>query len=136
ESGARAGYDGHKRKKGSKLHAAVDTLGHLLALHVPPADQQDRAQVATLAEAVQEGTGDTVAGAFLGQGYTGEGPAAAAQQYGLQLEVVKLPAAKRGFVLLPKRWVVERTQSQCLQCALDVQTAFSHARTRWAAQAA
>ena len=36
ESGARAGYDGAKRKKGSKLHMAVDTLGHLLALHVAP----------------------------------------------------------------------------------------------------
>jgi transposase len=37
ESGERAGYDGAKRKKGSKLHLAVDTLGHLLALHVTPA---------------------------------------------------------------------------------------------------
>jgi transposase len=45
ESGARAGYDGAKRRKGSKVHAALDTLGHLLALHVTPADEQDRAQV-------------------------------------------------------------------------------------------
>ena len=45
ESGARGGYDGAKRKKGSKVHAAVDTLGHLLALHVTPASEQDRAQV-------------------------------------------------------------------------------------------
>ncbi len=45
ESGARAGYDGHKRKKGSKVHMAVDTLGHLLALHVTPANEQERAQV-------------------------------------------------------------------------------------------
>ena len=49
ESGGRAGYDGAKRQKGSKLHAAVDTLGHLLALHVTPADEQDRAQVGHLA---------------------------------------------------------------------------------------
>src|ERR1700710_400126 len=40
ESGGRAGYDGYKRKKGSKAHMAVDTLGHLLALHVTPADEQ------------------------------------------------------------------------------------------------
>jgi hypothetical protein len=60
ESGARAGYDGHKRKKGSKIHAAVDTLGHLLALHVTPANEQDRSQVAELAEAVQEATGESV----------------------------------------------------------------------------
>src|SRR6188768_2827759 len=42
ESGARAGYDGHKRKKGSKVHMAVDTLGHLLALCVTPANTQER----------------------------------------------------------------------------------------------
>ena len=108
ESGARAGYDGHKRKKGSKLHAAVDTLGHLLALHVTPADEQDRAQVEELAHAVQEETGQKVEIAFVDQGYTGEEPARAAEAHGLRLEVVKLPEARRGFVLLPRRWVVER----------------------------
>ncbi len=41
-SGTRAGYDGAKRKKGSKVHLAVDTLGNLLALHVTPANEQDR----------------------------------------------------------------------------------------------
>jgi hypothetical protein len=45
ESGSRGGYDGAKRKKGSKVHAAVDTLGHLLALHVSPASEEDREQV-------------------------------------------------------------------------------------------
>jgi transposase len=60
ESGPRAGYDGYKRRKGSKVHMAVDTLGNLLALHVTPADEQDRAQVAVLAEAVQEVTGESV----------------------------------------------------------------------------
>src|SRR4030095_12084828 len=44
ESGARAGYDGYKRRKGSKIHAAVDCLCHLLALHVTPANHTDRAQ--------------------------------------------------------------------------------------------
>ncbi len=53
ESGARAGFDGHKKRKGSKVHAAVDTLGHLLALVVTPANEQDRAQVGQLAQAVQ-----------------------------------------------------------------------------------
>src|SRR4029450_12231444 len=42
ESGHRAGYDGAKRKKGSKVHAAVDTLGFLLALKVTAASEQDR----------------------------------------------------------------------------------------------
>ncbi len=109
ESGERAGYDGAKRKKGSKLHMAVDTLGHLLALHVTPADADDRAQVGRLAKAVQAATGESVEVAFVDQGYTGEKPATAAREHGIALEVVKLPEAKRGFVLLPRRWVVERS---------------------------
>jgi transposase len=109
ESGARAGYDGAKRRKGSKVHLAVDTLGHLLALCVTAADEQDRAQVAELAKRVQEETGETVEIAFVDQGYTGENAAEAAEEHGIKLEVVKLPTAKRGFVLLPRRWVVERS---------------------------
>ena len=109
ESGARAGYDGATRRRGSKVHAAVDTLGHLLALHVTPASDDDRAQVGQLTAAVQQATGSTVEVAFVDQGYTGGKPAQAAQRNGIALEVVKLPEAKRGFVLLPRRWVVERS---------------------------
>jgi transposase len=109
ESGHRAGYDGHKRKKGSKTHAAVDTLGHLLALLVTPASAQERAQGAALARRVQEVTGQSVELADVDQGYTGEDPAADAAAHGIRLEVVKHPEAKRGFVLLPRRWVAERS---------------------------
>jgi transposase len=109
ESGARAGYDGAKRKQGSKLPMAVDTLGHLLALHVTPANADDRAQVEHLAKAVQVASDDSVEVAFVDQGYTGQTPATAARRHGIELEVVKLPEAKRGFVLRPRRWVVERS---------------------------
>jgi transposase len=109
ESGHRAGFDGHKMRNGSKLHAAVDTLGHLLAARVTPANEQERAQVAALAEEVQQVTGNTVEVAFVDQGYTGATAAMAAAAHGIRLEVVKLPEAKRGFVLLPRRWVVERS---------------------------
>lgn len=108
ESGARAGWDGAKRRKGTKVHLAVDTLGHLLALHVTPANAQDRAQVAELAAAVQEATGETVTLAYVDAGYTGDTPKQAAAAHGIALAVVKLPDVKRGFVLLPRRWVVER----------------------------
>lgn len=108
ESGGRAGYDRAKRLKGSKIHAAVDTLGDLLALHATPADAQDRDQVDRLAAAVQEATGGTVEAAFVDQGYSGEEPAMEAAPHGIRLEVVKLPQAKRGFALLPRRWVIER----------------------------
>jgi len=109
ESGVRAGFDGHKKRNGSKVHAAVDTLGYLLALKVTAANEQDRAQVAQLAQALQAVTGQKVQVAFLDQGYTGEQPARDAAQHGLWLEVVKHHQAKRGFVLLPRRWVVERS---------------------------
>ena len=68
------------------LPISVDTLGHLLALHVTPAHEQDRGQVGKLAEAVQ-----------------------AAAAHGIELMVVKHTEAKRGFVLLARRWVVERS---------------------------
>lgn len=109
ESGARAGYDGAKRRKGSKVHAAVDTLGHLLALHVTPANEQDRAQVEKLAQSVQEITGQSVKLAYVDQGYTGDTAKDAAQAHGIELVVVKHTEVKRGFVLLPRRWVVERS---------------------------
>ena len=109
ESGGHAGYDGAKRRKGSKVHAAVDTLGHLLALVATPADAQDRAQVAELSRRVQAVTDAAVEVAFVDQGYTGPAPAVDAAAHGIRLEVVKLPDAKRGFVLLPRRWVVERS---------------------------
>ena len=95
ESGARAGYDGAKRKRGSKLHLAVDTLGHLLALHVTPASTDDRAKVGRLAKAIQSSTGQSVDLAYVDQGFTGPKAADAARAHGIELEVVKLPDAKR-----------------------------------------
>lgn len=53
KSGARAGYDGYQRKNGSKIHAAVDTLGSLLAMTVTPANEQERAQVEELTRRAQ-----------------------------------------------------------------------------------
>ncbi|CAB5722637.1 Uncharacterised protein [Delftia tsuruhatensis] len=101
---------------------AVDTLGHLLAVHVTPADEQERAQVRTLCEQVQQATGHSVDLAWADARQ-------AAQDNGIDLQIVKLPEAKEGFVLLPKRWVVERslagwrdsavcreTMSGCLRC--------------------
>ena len=109
ESGGRAAYDGAKRRKGSKTHIAVDTLGNLLAVLVTPANEQDRAQVGALAAQVQEVTGESVELAYVDQGYTGATAAQAAAGRGIKLEVIKLAEAKKGFVLLPRRWVVERS---------------------------
>jgi len=108
ESGPRGGYDGHRGKKCSKVHAAVDTLGHLLALRVSPANEDDRKQVEKLAEEIQQATAENVEIAYVDQGYTGERASELAAEHGIRLEVVKHKEAKRGFVLLPRRWVVER----------------------------
>jgi transposase len=109
ESGARAGYNGHKKTKGSKVHIAVDTLGHLLTLKVTAANEDDRTQVEALSEELQEATGESVEIAYVDQGYSGDNAAEQAQRQGIELIVVKLEEAKRGFVLLPRRWVVERS---------------------------
>lgn len=109
ERGHRAGYDGAKRRNGSKLHLAVDTFGELLALHVTPAAAQDRTQVTALAAAVQEAIGATITPAYVDRGSTGAVPAREAAAHGIALEVVRLPEARRGFVLLPRRWEVERS---------------------------
>jgi transposase len=109
ESGHRAAYNGHKRRRGSKVHLAVDTLGQLLAARVTPANADERTQVAALAAAVQVATGQSVEVAYVDQGYTGEEAAAAAAAHGIRLVVVARPEATRGFVLVPRRWVVERS---------------------------
>ena len=90
-------------------HVAVDTLGHLPAVLVTPGTEQERAQVGELARRLQELTGGAVELAFVDQGYTGPAAAEQAQGEGIRLEVIKHTEAKKGFVLLPRRWVVERS---------------------------
>ena len=109
ESGHRAGYDGAKRRKGSKAHMAVDTLGQVLSVVITPANEQERAQVGELCRQVQQVTGQTVQVGFVDQGYTGEEAAYAAAVHDIDLQVVKKPDGQTGFVFLPKRWVVERS---------------------------
>ena len=137
DDGPRAGYDGYKRKKGSMVHIAVDTLGHLLALSVTPANEQERAQVDQLIGDVQEITDENVEVAYADQGYTGETTAAEAASHGVKLVVVKLEEAKRGFVLLPRRWVVERSfawASRFRRLARDYERLPTHlARLHWLA---
>ena len=108
ESGPRSGYDGHKKRKGAKVHLAVDTPGHLLAAHVSAANENERAHVDQLLSNVQEATGQSVEVAFVDSGYNGRAASAVAAGHGIDLHVVSLPEATKGFVLLPRRWVVER----------------------------
>ena len=109
ESGARAAYNGHKAKSGSKVHAVVDTMGHLLSLVVSAGNVDDRQPVYELCEQVQALTGDRVITMFADKGYTGEAVQDDANDNIIRLVVMKKPEAVKGFVLLPMRWVVERS---------------------------
>ena len=113
ESGHRAGYDGGKRRKGSKAHIAVDTLGQLLSVVITPANEQERDRVGELCQRVQEITGQTVQVGFVDQGYTGEDAEYAAAVHDIDLQVIKKSEGQTGFVLLPRRWVVERSFAWC-----------------------
>jgi hypothetical protein len=106
-SGVRAGSDGAKRLKNSKVQIAVDRLGHLMAQKATPADRGDRAQVIALAEEVQLVTGDTIDLACVHRGCTGQAAREAAVEPVVRIEVVKQTMAILGFVLQPRRWVVE-----------------------------
>jgi hypothetical protein len=88
---------------------AVDTLGHLLVLHVTPSNEQDRVQVAQLAEQEQNVTDTSVEVASVDQGDTGARARQDAADQRMRLEVVKRPQAKKVFVRPPRRWVVERS---------------------------
>jgi transposase len=112
QSASRAGTNGHSLRNGpgTRASGSTATLGNLLAQHVKWADEQDRTQLGALAEAVREVTGGSVELVYFGQERSdGDGDSAvAAVEKGIALDVAKLPETKRGFVLLPRRWVVER----------------------------
>jgi len=93
-----------RRCERSKVHVAVDTLGHSLELHASPADKQDRTQGRRTAKAVLRTTRRLV-----DQGYAGEQVEDDTGNHGIKLQVVRLPQAKRRFVPIPRRWVVERS---------------------------
>lgn len=90
ESGHQAGVNVHKARKGTKVHLAVDTLGHLLALCVTPANEGDRSQVEALCDAVQEVTGQSVEVAIVDGGYSGQEVEKEAGKHNIQLQVVKV----------------------------------------------
>lgn len=86
---------------------AVGTLGQLRAVHVTPANEQEREQVRALCEQVQQATGQTVNTAWADQGCTGAQAQKAVKGNDIDFQIVKLSEAKKGFMLLPRRWVVE-----------------------------
>lgn len=110
EAGGPKGYDAGKKTKGRKRHIAVDTLGLPIKCHVTTADIQDRDALADLLKAVSAKS-PWVKLAFVDGGYAGD----ETQRVAYQASRIRITVVKRtdrqvkGFIVLPKRWIVERT---------------------------
>ena len=110
EAGGPRGYDAGKKVKGRKRHIAVDTLGLPIKCHITPADVQDRDALPALLKAVSQKS-PWVELAFVDGGYSGD----KTQRAAFEASRIKVSVVKRsdrtvkGFVVLPKRWIVERT---------------------------
>jgi putative transposase len=149
-TGGLRGYDGNTKLVGVKRHILVDTEGFLLAVVVHAASIPDRKG----GQWVLEAAGDAyprLQHIWADQGYTGTLIRWAEQEHGWTVQVV-YPQDRQlkryapdlladlgyesGFRVIPRRWIVERTQSYYLPSALDVQTALSHDRTHGITQPA
>lgn len=108
ESGGPRGFDAGKKINGRKRHLLVDTLGLLLRGIVHPASVQDRDGLALLLVRIRRRF-PFLALLFADGGYQGEVAAATAGKERLELAIVKRSDRAQGFVLLPRRWVVERS---------------------------
>jgi transposase len=109
ESGGPCGYDAAKKIKGRKRHILTDTLGLLVAAVVHTADIQDRDGAPDVLTSIRASF-PWLRHVFADGGYAGQKLKAALKgRGGWTLEIVKRSDAAKGFVLLPRRWVVERT---------------------------
>lgn len=115
ESGGERGYDAGKKVKGRKRHIVTDTLGLLLSCIVHEADIQDRDGAKITIEEVLERF-PSLQHFFADGGYRGEGLARFVDAQGRTIEIVKRPDDAKGFVVLAKRWVVERTFAWLGRC--------------------
>lgn len=103
------GYDAAKKVKGKKRHAIVDTLGLMLGLAVTPANVQDRDGFLPLLKPLRR-LFVFLKRLFADGGYSGVETAATVKRVGkMDLEIVTRSDRAKGFVILPKRWIVERT---------------------------
>lgn len=109
ESGGPRGYDAGKKVKGRKRHILTDTIGLPVGMIVHTADVQDRDGAPDLLASVRNAF-PWLRHVFADGGYAGDKLKAALKDLGnWTIEIVKRSDAAKGFVLLPRRWVVERT---------------------------
>jgi len=130
ESGGPRGFDAGKKTKGRKRHIVTDTQGNLLQIQVHPADIQDRDGAVDLIAALRS-LYPWLRHLFADGGYAGEKLQTALAAHGKwTIEVVKRSPGTKGFEVLPRRWVVERTFAwlgRCRRLAKDVEATVTSA---------
>lgn len=122
EAGGARGYDAGKRINGRKRHIVTDTNGLLLAVHVHPVNVQDRHCAVPLLKQLRRRF-PKPGHVFADRVYRGKQLLNALSDSGVwPIEIVERPAGAKGFQLLPRRWVVERTfawYGRCRRLAKD-----------------
>lgn len=109
DQGGVSGYDGHKKIKGRKRHILVDTLGNLLAVAVTAANLNDRVGAQLVLSKLERQIARRLLKIWADQGYRGDLEILLAEQWHIQLEIVRAADGQVGFAVQPRRWVVERT---------------------------
>ena len=107
--GGISGYDGNKKIKGRKRPLLVDTLGNLLDVVVSAASMNDREGVKVLLAKVERQIALRLLKIWADQSYQGDLEICLQEQWGIALEIVSAQQGQIGFVVQPRRWVVERT---------------------------
>jgi transposase len=135
---ASSGFDPHKKVNGRKRHVITDTLGFLISVAVTPANAQDRDLAFPLLAAARRRGRHRLSRVWADHGYQGDEIAWARHHYGITIEIVARPDSMKGFQVLPRRWVVERTLAWITRrrrCARDYERLPSHhaAMVQWAA---
>jgi transposase len=105
------GYDGGKSRDGRKRHILTDTEGLLLEVTVTTADVHDSKAAPALLETFMDQPGRLLKLVWVDSAYQGPALAKAFARHGVRIEVVRRSDGQRGFVVLARRWVVERTLS-------------------------
>jgi transposase len=128
ESGGPRGYDAGKKTKGRKRHIVTDTDGNMLALTTHTADVQDRdGGPGVIGQACE--SFPMLARVFADSGYSGDRVRKAVDAFsGPAIEIVKRPQGATGFVVIARRWVVERTFAwlgRCRRLAKDWETSIA-----------
>ncbi|MER8483041.1 IS5 family transposase, partial [Mesorhizobium sp. M1322] len=130
ESGGIRGFDAGKKVMGRKRHIVVDTLGLLVGLVIHAADIQDRDGAPAVLKSILK-RWPWLRHVFADGGYAGPKLKGALQKVGkFTLEIIKRTDAIKGFEVLPRRWVVERTFAwlgRCRRLAKDFERTIASA---------